>query len=52
MNVTVGIISAVGAIGAVLAHLLIAAWYYGRLTQKVEGINDSAPHGRSAAARP
>ena len=33
----VAVISAIGAIGAVIAHLLIAVWYYGRLTQKVEG---------------
>ncbi len=32
----VAIISAVGAIGAVAAHLFIAVWYYGRLTQKVD----------------
>jgi hypothetical protein len=36
VNTVVGIISACGAIGAVIAHLGIAVWYYGRLTQKVE----------------
>jgi hypothetical protein len=40
VNVWLSIISAVGAVSAVAAHLLIASGYYGRLTQKVEDHDD------------
>jgi hypothetical protein len=40
VNVWLSIISASGAACAVAAHLLIASWYYGRLTQKVEDHDD------------
>ena len=37
VNLVLSVVSAAGAVGSVIAHFLIAAWYNGRLTEKVAG---------------